>query len=333
MTSSEGQQTAVAKLHVGPAPHIFHGALTTRAMMRDVLIALLPIVAVALWQFRLYTVIQLALGVGSALIAEVLFQRLRGRRGTWLDGSAAVTGAILALSLPAAAPWYVGVVGGFVAIGLGKVVFGGLGHNIFNPAMVGRAFALMAFPQAMGASAYVVPEVDGLTQATPLTALKMWGQSTGLLPLLTGATNGSIGETSALACLLGGAYLCARRTASYEIPVAAILALGILSALGSRLGQVSGWTPLHELCSGAFLFGAFYIATDPVTSPLTPAGKWWFGAGFGALVFLIRKMSGYPEGVMFAVLVMNGLVPLLNRMTIPVPVGGPVPQKSQGGRP
>jgi electron transport complex protein RnfD len=316
-------------IHVAPGPHLFSGALTTRKMMFDVLLALLPVVAASLCVFRLYTLIQLAIGVASAMAAEAVFTRMRGRAAPLRDGSAAVTGAILALSLPATAPWYVGAVGAIAGIGIGKVIFGGVGNNVFNPAMLGRAFSLIAFPAALGASAYVVPgsHLDGLTHATPLTALKQLGQTTGLLPLFLGTTNGSIGETSALACLAGGAYLCARRTASWEIPAGVIAAAVAISLL---VGGPAGWTVLHELSSGALLFGAFYIATDPVSSPLTPRGKFIFGLGVGALVMLIRKLSGYPEGVMFAVLIMNAVVPLINRWTIPVPVGGPVPEKKTG---
>ena len=316
-------------IHIAPAPHLFGGALTTRRMMFDVLLALLPVLVAALWQFRLYAVIQLAICMVSAVAAEALFTAMRKKPILIRDGSALVTGAILAFSLPAKAPWYVGAVGSFVAIGLGKVIFGGVGQNIFNPAMLGRAFVMIAFPAALGASAYVVPDaaIDGLTQATPLTALKMLGQSTGLLPLFLGTTNGSIGETSALACLLGGAYLCLRRTASWEIPAGVIAATAVIGLLAQWFSPAAGWTVLHELCGGALLFGAFYIATDPVSSPLAPRGKFIFGLGVGALVMLIRKLSGYPEGVMFSVLIMNALVPLINRATIPTPVGGPVPVK------
>ena len=316
-------------IHIAPAPHLFGGSLTTRKMMLDVLLALVPVLAVALWQFRLYAVIQLAICMVSAVAAEALFTAMRKKPILIRDGSALVTGAILAFSLPATAPWYVGTVGSFVAIGIGKVIFGGVGQNIFNPAMLGRAFAMIAFPAAVGASAYVAPGagVDGLTHATPLTALKMLGQTTGLLPLFLGTTNGSIGETSALACILGGAYLCLRRTASWEIPAGVILTTALISLLIQFTHPVAGWGALHELFSGALLFGAFYIATDPVSSPLTPRGKFIFGAGVGALVMLIRKLSGYPEGVMFSVLIMNALVPLINRWTIPTPVGGPVPVK------
>lgn len=297
--------------------------------MFDVVLALVPVLVVSLWVFRLYTVIQLCICIVSAVLSEIVFTAMRKRPILVRDGSAIVTGAILAFSLPATAPWYVGAVGAVVAIGLGKMIFGGLGHNIFNPAMLGRAFVMIAFPSFMGASAYVSTSagLDGLTQATPLTALKQLGQSTGLLPLFLGTTNGSIGETSALACILGGLYLCVRRTASWEIPAGVIAAAAAISALVTLKSPVAGWTVLHELFGGALLFGAFYIATDPVTSPLTPRGKFIFGLGVGALVLLIRKLSGYPEGVMFSVLIMNSIVPLINRWTIPTPVGGPVPAK------
>lgn len=316
-------------LEVAPSPHVFHGALTTRRMMLDVLLALVPVLISAFLVFRWFTILQVTLSVAGCFAAEALFTKMRGRKLTLSDGSALVTGAILGLSLPATAPWYVSIVGAFVAIGIGKAVFGGLGNNIFNPAMVGRAFVMIAFPAAMGASAYVLPSssVDALTRATPLTALKMLGQPTGLGPLFLGTTNGSLGETSALASLLGGLYLCWRRTASWEIPAGSLLAVFVLAMVKFGGAAPTGWSIAHELCSGALLFGAFYIATDPVSSPLTPTGKWIFGAGFGALVMLIRKFSGYPEGVMFSVLIMNAWVPLINRWTIPTPVGGPASVK------
>jgi electron transport complex protein RnfD len=325
----ETTPSAAPVLTVAPGPHIVSGSLTTRRMMIDVLLGLLPLVAVAVWQFRHLALLQIGIGVGAALAAEWLFQRMRGRAATLSDCSAAVTGLILALSLPATAPWYVAAVGSFAAIGLAKVVFGGLGQNLFNPAMVGRAFAMIAFPAAVGASAYVAAQssIDALTTATPLTALKMAGEVMALQPLFLGTTNGSIGETSALAAILGGLYLCLRRTASWEIPAGAILAVLAAAGLPALFRDGTGWSVAHDLCAGAFLFGAFFIATDPVSSPLTPKGKWIFGAAYGLMVLLIRRLSGYPEGVMFAILIVNALVPLINRISIPVPVGGPVPER------
>jgi len=180
----------------------------------------------------------------------------------------------------------------------------------------------------LGAAAYVSADagLDVVSSATPLAALKK-----GELPLLGGLflgdVNGSLGETSALACIVGGAYLCIRRVASWEIPAGALATVFVLSVLGYLFDPTAPFMALHHLTGGALLFGVFFIATDPVTSPLTPAGKWIFGPGLGALVMLIRVFSGYPEGVMFAVLLMNAAVPLINRCTIPRPLGGPVPER------
>jgi electron transport complex protein RnfD len=246
-----------------------------------------------------------------------------------MDGSAAVTGVILALSLPWSAPWYTGVIAAGIAIGIGKVMFGGLGQNIFNPAMVGRAFVMICFPASLGAAAYVASGtgLDVLSQATPLTAAKQSGVSPALLDIVIGTTNGSLGETSAIACLLGGIYLCIRRSASWEIPAGCIVSVGVISTLAWLVSGSVFMNPLNQLLGGSLLFGAFFIATDPVSSPLTPKGKWIFGLGVGAFIVLMRSMSGYPEGVMFAVLLMNSMVPLLNRWTIPEPLGGAVPAK------
>lgn len=326
----DGAETA---LPVAPSPHLFSGKLTTRRMMLDVLIALVPLVAVALYVFRQYALWQMLIGTASAVAAEAAFTAMRRKPLRLGDGSAAVTGLILGLSLPPGAPWYVGFIGAVAGIGLGKIVFGGLGYNLFNPAMVGRAFVMVAFPAALGASAYVLPDagIDALTRATPLTALKMLGETAPLGPLFLGTTNGSLGETSALAALLGGLYLCARRTASWEIPAGVVAAVLVVGGARNLAHPDAAWTVFHHLSSGALLFGAFFIATDPVSSPLTPRGKWIFGAGVGLLVLLIRSLSGYPEGVMFSVLIMNALVPLINRGTVPVPVGGPVPVRAQDG--
>ena len=308
--------------------------------MVDVLIGLTPALMVSIFLFRHYAVAQIGLCVLACLAAEALFSLMRRRRPTLCDGSAVVTGVILGMSLPWSAPWYTGVIGSFAAIGLGKVVFGGLGYNLFNPAMVGRAFIMLSFARSLGASAYVsdTATVDILTRATPLTAAKQYAsvlllgfdieppQELGLGGLFLGNVNGSLGEVSALALLIGGLYLCWRRSASWEIPASVIVATALLGGVGHWLGL----TPLSaaaHVASGAVMLGAFFIATDPVTSPLTPRGKMLFGAGVGTLIVILRLFSSYPEGVMFAILLMNSLTPLINQWTIPRPVGGPTPAK------
>jgi electron transport complex protein RnfD len=313
------------EIHVSPSPHVFAMGMTIQIMMRDVLIALAPVVFAAIYFFHWLAVKQLLICVAACLAAEVLFTLMRGRKPDLGDLSAAVTGIILGLSLPGTAPWYVGVIAAIVSMGIGKMVFGGLGMNIFNPAMVGRAFVMIAFAGSMAASGYVAAtgmDIDIMSQATPLNAHKQLGLVVSLKSLFWGYTNGSIGETSALACLLGGLFLCIRRVASWEIPAGVLASTLVIGGAANLMDLSSQWTVAHHLMGGALLFGAFFIATDPVTSPLTSTGKWIFGMGIGALVMLLRLFSGYPEGVMFAVLLMNSLTPLINRFTIPRPFGG-----------
>ena len=324
MNQQIDQTDITPTIHVAPSPHVSSMAMTTRGMMLDVLIALVPVAAAAFLVFGFLAAKQLLICVAAGLAAEALFTYMRGRQLSLMDLSAVVTGLILGFSLPATAPWYVGFIGAVVAIGIGKLVFGGLGMNIFNPAMVGRAFVMIAFAGSMAASGYILPGdgVDALSQATPLTAFKQSNVIVPLGSLFWGNVNGSLGETSALACLLGGVYLCVRRTASWEIPAGILLSVFVIAGLVNLSNLGSAWTVLHQLTSGSLLFGAFYIATDPVTSPLTSRGKWIFGAGIGVVIMLLRYFSGYPEGVMFAVLLMNAVTPLINRWNIPRPFGG-----------
>ncbi|MBS3734690.1 MAG: RnfABCDGE type electron transport complex subunit D [Phycisphaerae bacterium] len=312
------------RLHVAPAPHVGDTTQSTRRMMLDVLIALAPVAAMGVYVFGWYAVKQIGVCVLSCLAAEAIFTAMRRRRATLGDLSAVVTGAILAFSLPATCPIYVAVIASFAAIGLGKVVFGGLGGNVFNPAMVGRAFAMLAFTKQLAAQAYVDAGagVHALTQATPLTAHEAGGPVASLADLFWGTTNGCVGETSAIACLVGGLYLCLRRTASWELPAAAIATVAVIAGGINLANPAAEWTVLHHLLGGALLLGAFFIITDPVSTPLTRKGKLLYGVGFGALVMLIRTLSNYPEGVMFSVLLMNAVTPLINRWTIPAPLGG-----------
>jgi electron transport complex protein RnfD len=316
-------EEAAPVIHVAPSPHLSSTSTSTRQMMLDVLIGLAPVVGMAIYVFQMYAVRQLAICVSTCLLAEAVFTRMRGRTSTLWDFSAAVTGVILALSLPGTAPWFVGVIASVTAIGIGKIIFGGVGMNIFNPAMVGRAFVMISFATFLGASGYqdAGSAVDAVTQATPLDTYKQGGGVVSLSALFWGLTNGSLGETSAVACLVGGIYLCVRRTASWEIPAGVIAAAAVIGGIANLFQPGSEWTVLHHLLGGSLLFGAFFIATDPCSSPLTGKGKMIFGIGVGAFIMLLRIFSGYPEGVMFAVLLMNSLTPLINRWTIPRPLG------------
>ncbi len=321
--SGQGMASETVAIHVAPSPHLSDQTFTTRRMMTDVLIALLPLVVMSVYVFHMFAVTQLAICVVACLAAEFVFVKMRSKPVTLNDFSAVVTGVIIALSLPGTAPWYVGGLASVVAIGIGKVIFGGLGMNIFNPAMVGRAFVMIAFASAMGASAYINADgtIDAMSMATPLTAFKQSGVATSILDLFVGVTNGSLGETSAFACLLGGGYLLYRKTASWEIPAGILSAVVVISFWTDMSGGFGGRFVLHQLFGGALLFGTFFIATDPVSSPVTPKGKWIFGMGTGFLIMVLRLFSGYPEGVMFAVLLMNAMTPLINRWTIPKPTG------------
>jgi electron transport complex protein RnfD len=297
-------------------------------MMLDVIYALVPAIAVSIWVFQFYAIVQMGVCVVTCVLTEAIWKKLSGKTVNWMDASAPLTGLILGMSLPWSAPLYVSVLGSFVAIGLGKMVFGGLGMNLFNPAMVGRAFVMLSFASVLGASAYTYPNASSeiLTQATPLTLGKNALEMPSMQSLFLGSTNGSVGETSALAILIGGAYLCIRRTAAWQTPAGVVIGAAVFGFLMHVLG-LSAMTVGQQLLSGSLLFGAFFIATDPVSSPITPKGRWAFGLGIGALCIILRVFSSYPEGIMFAVLLMNALVPLINRWTIPTPVGGPVPVK------
>ncbi len=310
-------------LEVAPSPHLSGKTHSTQTIMIDVLIALIPVIGIALYMFGWFAARQILICIASCMLSEFLFVSMRKKPQTLTDCTAIITGLILGLSLPAPAPWYTGVLASVTAIGLGKVIFGGLGMNIFNPAMVGRAFVMIAFASVMAASGYIDYNLntDAMTMATPLNAYKQSGMITPYSVLILGQINGSPGEISGIACMIGGAYLCIRRSASWQIPAGMLGAVLFIGYLSDLAGLQEGWTVFHHLFSGALLFGAFFIATDPVTSPLTPKGKFIYGAGTGTLVMIIRVFSGYPEGVMFAVLLMNSVTPLINRW---------VPHKTMG---
>lgn len=313
-------------LNIAPGPHFGTTGRSTRWMMLDVIIALLPVMGMSLYVFGWPAARVLGVSVVACVATEAVFQFLRRRPTSVVDMSALVTGLILALSLPWTSPWWLIIVGAVVAIALGKMVFGGLGGNIFNPAMVGRAFLMICFTTEMTTwvmnSQGPANAIDAMTAATPLAAGKYEQIAIPLQYLFLGNVNGSLGETSALMCILGGLYLCLRRTAAWQIPVGVVV--------GAMAVAVSHWLakpdaalgPGHHLFGGSLLFGAAFIATDPVSTPVSRKGRWIFGLGVGALTIAIRLFASYPEGVMFSILIMNALTPIINRYTIPAPVGG-----------
>jgi electron transport complex protein RnfD len=313
------------RLETIAGPHIVHPGLSTRSMMGDVVIGLSPPLLAALFYFREVALQQLVVCLVCAWATEFVCCRMRGRKSTLIDGSATVTALIFALSLPPLLPWYATAIGMFTAVALGKMVFGGLGFNVFNPAMVGRAFLMLSFPIEMTSWAAPVT-VDAITRPTPLAAAKFSGEITELSPLFFGNVPGSLGETSALAILAGGLWILWRRAADWRLTVGTIVGVASIALLQSLTSEPSR-SPgvLGHLCAGSVLFAAFFIVTDPVTSPLTRRGRWSFGLLVGVLTMMIRWFGGYPEGVMFSVLLANAVVPLIDRATPTTPVGGKVP--------
>ena len=324
------------------APHISQ-RLSTRRVMLDVAIGLVPAMAAAAIYFRIHALLLIAVCVAWCVATEWVCTAIRKKPNSLGDGSALVTGIILALSLPPNLPLWAAAVGASVSIVIGKMVFGGLGANVFNPAMVGRAFLTASFGVLM--TTWTVPAtintdmplisqdnvVDTRTQATPLawskTAIKQQAEAQTfsgrqLLSTLTGEVGGCLGETSAIFILIGGLYLLWRKTINFHIPVAVLLSAFAFGSVAYLIDSDTYVQPFFHLTSGALLFGAFFIATDPVTAPLTRRGMWLFGIGVGSITMVIRVLGEYPEGMMFAVLLMNAVTPLIDRLCTRIPTGG-----------
>jgi len=305
---------------VQPAPHLSDPA-TTRRLMIDVIVALIPAFVAAVVLFRFNAIRLTVLCLAGCLASEYVFNAIRKKPNSLGDFSAVVTAIILAFSLPTTLPSFAVVLGSVVAIAIGKMMFGGLGHNIFNPAMVGRAFLMAAFPVLM--TTWVA--TDANSQQTPLAQIKPADIATTLpaaIDLFIGRTGGCMGETSVMALLIGAAYLLIRRTIDLSIPLGMLGAAFVFAAIAYLAAPDRFANPMFHLGAGALVFGAFFIATDLVTSPLPKTGRWIFGAGCGVLTMVIRQFGTYPEGVMFSILLMNGLAPLISRWTTPKPLGG-----------
>jgi electron transport complex protein RnfD len=282
-----------------------------------VVIALIPALLSAVIFFGPYQLLIVFTSVLFCVGTEFLIKKIRKRKITIDDGSAVITGLLLGLILPPNFSLSSTAIGAVFSIAIGKEVFGGLGYNIFNPALVGRAFLQAAFPVAITTWTNPNFSVDTVTSATPLAAYKFDKVFTSIQPMFLGNIGGSLGETSALAILIGGIFLIAVGVVNYRVPLAMIVGMLIFAGLFWLIDPVKYPNPVFQLVAGGYLFGTFFMATDWVTSPLTSKGMWIFGLGIALLVVLIRIFGGLPEGVMYAILIMNSVVPIINRYTYP----------------
>ena len=312
------------KLIVSPSPHV-QSTQSTSSIMRDVVIALIPALVVSVVVFGASVLFVTALSILSCVLFEYLIQKFVVKGGCTINNwSAVVTGLLLAFNLPASIPWWIVVIGAFVAIGVAKMTFGGLGKNPFNPALVGRVFLLIAYPVQMTSFPVVEnPALDALSGATPLAAVK-FGAEAGELPmtdLLLGNMPGSLGEVAALALLAGFAYLLWRKVITWHIPVTVLATMALFAfvvALTRGGDAALLWQfPLFHVLAGGAMLGAIFMATDYATSPMTVKGQVIFAVGIGLITMCIRLWGAYPEGMSFAILIMNAVVPLINKYIKP----------------
>lgn len=311
--------------------------------MYDVVIALTPAFLASLYVFGIHALVLTSVAIISCILFEYLIQKYLLKTSITIgDGSALITGILLAFNLPATLPLWMVIIGSFVAIGIAKLSFGGLGHNIFNPALVGRVFLFISFPAQM--SSWPVPFenkslfVDAITGETTLGIIKeglMYGESMTVLAnkipaateLLLGTTTGSAGEMSALALLLGGIYLLARKVITWHIPITILLTMAIFTGIFWMIDPEQYASPLIHILSGGAILGAFYMATDLVTSPMTKKGMMVFALGIAVITVVIRLFGAYPEGISFAILIMNAFVPMINSYFKPRRFGSEIKAK------
>ncbi|MDR2870208.1 MAG: RnfABCDGE type electron transport complex subunit D, partial [Deferribacteraceae bacterium] len=303
------------KFNLALAPHVHSGASTPNIMLMVVL-ALVPAMIASVYVFGPRALVVYGVTVASCLVFETLFNKATGRANSINDFSATITGVLLAMNLPASSPVWMCIIGGFVAIVIAKMVFGGLGGNPFNPALTARIFLLISCTAPM--TAYTLPRVDDFSGATVLGAAKEYVKANGSLAglelpelsdLFLGMNAGALGETSVLALLIGGVFLIARKIITWHIPVSFIGTVFLLTLALQAAYPEANISPLMHIMSGGLMLGAFFMATDYVTAPVYANGKLIFGVGCGVITVAIRVFGGYPEGVAFAILIMNAVTP------------------------
>ena len=301
------------RMTVAASPHI-RGDFRTNRIMLDVILALLPAWLVGVWRFGIRALIVTLICIAFSLAAEYLYCVFTKSRNTVIDCSSMVTGMLLAMTLPASVPYWQAAVGSVFAIIVAKMLCGGLGQNVFNPALLARAFMLLIYP--VGVTRYMTGGVDGVTSATPLHHMVMPSlPQESVLDMFLGNCPGSIGEISALALLIG-AYLIYRKVISIRIPAAYLGTVAVLTLIFSKTGEPFLWM-LYSLFSGGLMLGAIFMATDYTTSPVTAKGQLLFGVGCGVLTVVFRYFGLFPEGVTYAILIMNGFVWVIDRHTAP----------------
>lgn len=313
-------------LNVSSSPHVRDHS-STKSIMRDVVIALLPAALVGIYNFRLSAVLVILTICVTCMLSEYIWQKCMKQPVTTGDFSALLTGLLLALNLPATIPLWMCVVGGVFAIIVAKQMFGGLGQNFMNPALAGRCFMMLSFSSAMtsftvkkGAAYMYGVAVDATSSATPLAQVKEGGLPD-LKAMFLGTTTGTIGETSVAALLIGAIYLLAKRIIDWKIPVVYILTFSVFDIAYQMAAGNAAYPLVYELCGGGLILGAFFMATDYVTSPITAKGKVIYGILLGLLTGLFRFFGESAEGVSFAIIIANVCVPLIERWTVPKPFG------------
>lgn len=318
-------------LTISPSPH-FKDKPTTKSLMFGVLTALIPTFLVSLYSFGIGALVTTLVSVGSCVLFEWLITKyLLKQQPHIADGSAILTGVLLAFNLPSNISPFIVMFGALIAIGIAKMCFGGLGCNLFNPALVARVFLLISFPVQMTSWPKPIESrlnyLDAVTGATPMAAIKAGdlslSENANFIDMMIGKTGGSLGEVAAIALILGGIYMIARKIITWHIPVTIILTVFAFAGLLWLIDPSQYVNPLYHILGGGLLLGAIFMATDYVTSPMSASGKIIFGVGIGLLTIIIRLWGNYPEGMSFAILLMNAVVPLINKKFQPARFGAP----------